>query len=224
MTISPYAKPGFYDDALSKGRHRDIVGGRWGETADIVTPLLLELGLQPTDKVLDIGAGSLRLGHRLVPMLAAGNYWATDASGALMRRGWEVELTEADRARLPVEQLVEDAAFRFPGIPDDIDFALCFAVFTRLPMNHLRRGLISVRQDFPKLRRFVFTVFLAPDAAAFAGPYRQNDGVVTHPDKAPWHMLAEDAAHLARASGFHVTQRPDRLPRGQVMFVADPAR
>ena len=224
MTISPYAKPGFYDDALSKGRHRDIVGGRWGETADIVTPLLLELGLRETDRVLDIGAGSLRLGHRLVPMLGPGNYWATDASGALMRRGWEVELTEDDRAKLPVEQLVEDAEFRFPAVPADIDFALCFAVFTHLPMNHLRRALVTVRARFPTLRRFVFTVFLAPDAAAFAGPFRQNDGVVTHPDRAPWHMLAEDALHMARASGFEVTMRPDRLPRGQVMFVADPAR
>lgn len=175
MTISPYAKPGFYDDALSKGRHRDIVGGRWGETADIVMPLL-------------------------------------------------VELTDADRAKLPLGQLVEDADFRFPGIPDDIDFALCFAVFTHLPMNHLRRGLISVQTRFPNLRRFVFTVFLAPDPAAFGGPFRQNDGVVTHPDKAPWHMLAEDALHMAHASGFHVTMRPDRLPRGQVMFVADPQR
>ena len=54
MTISPYAKPGFYDDALSKGRHRDIVGGRWGETADIMMPLLMELGLRDSDKVLDI--------------------------------------------------------------------------------------------------------------------------------------------------------------------------
>lgn len=224
MTISPYAKPGFYDDALSKGRHRDIVGGRWGETADIVMPLLVELGLRETDRVLDIGAGSLRLGHRLVPLLDAGNYWATDASGALMQRGWEVELTDADRAKLPLGQLVEDADFRFPGIPEDIDFALCFAVFTHLPMNHLRRGLISVQTRFPNLRRFVFTVFLAPDPAAFGGPFRQNDGVVTHPDKAPWHMLAEDALHMARASGFHVTMRPDRLPRGQVMFVADPQR
>ena len=206
MTISPYAKPGFYDDALSKGRHRDIVGGRWGETADIVMPLLMELGLRDSDKVLDIGAGSLRLGHRL------------------MRRGWEVELTDADRAKLPVEQLVEDAEFRFPAVPDDIDFALCFAVFTHLPMNHLRRALVTVRHRFPTLRRFVFTVFLAPDPAAFAGPFRQNDGVVTHPDRAPWHMLAEDALHLARASGFQVAMRPDRLPRGQVMFVADPAR
>lgn len=224
MTISPYALPGFYDDALAKGRHRDIVGGRWGETADIVLPLLTALDLRPTDRVLDIGAGSLRLGHRLVPMLGAGNYWATDASLPLMRRGWELELTDEDRAKLPVTQLVEDANFAFPGIPDDIDFALCFAVFTHLPMNHLRRALISVRARFPRLRRFLFTVFLAPDPAAFCKPFRQNDGVVTHPDRTPWHMLAEDAVGMAEASGFTVTVLPDRLPRGQVMFVADPAR
>lgn len=222
MIVSPYAKPGFYADALAKGRHRDIVGGRWEETGNIVLPILAELGLRDSDRFLDIGAGSLRIGRRLVPMLQAGNYWATDASGALMRRGWELELSDSERARLPVENLVEDAGFGFDGVPQDIDFALCFAVFTHLPMNHLRRALISVRARFPRLRRFAFTVFLAPDSAAFGAACRQPDGVVTHPDRAPWHMLAEDVLHLTRASGFAATLRDDMLPRGQIMVVADP--
>ena len=60
MAISPYLKLGFYEDALAKGRHRDIVGGRWDETGRIQMRMLEEVGVRPSDRFLDIGAGSLR--------------------------------------------------------------------------------------------------------------------------------------------------------------------
>lgn len=53
--VSPYLMPGFYDRALAEGRHRDIVGGRWEETGEAQMRLLLEAGLQPGHRVLDIG-------------------------------------------------------------------------------------------------------------------------------------------------------------------------
>lgn len=220
-TISPYHAPGFYDQALAKGRHRDIVGGRWNETGEIQLALLCEAGLLPHHRLLDIGAGSLRLGCRAVPYLDPGHYWATDLSADLMRRGWEAEL--ADKDRLPQSHLVQDEDFSFPGLPDDIDLAIAFAVFTHLPMNHLRRALLSVRARFPRLRQFLFTVFLAPDAGSYLGPVRQPDGVVTHALRAPYHMLAEDLGQLVAASGFRITLPPCRLPRGQVLVQASPA-
>ena len=107
--ISPYYAPGFYADALSKGRHRDIVGGRWEETGRAQMAVLLDHGLQPAHHLLDIGAGSLRLGCKAVPYLNPGHYWATDLSGDLMRRGYDIELT--DTARLAPNHLIEDADF-----------------------------------------------------------------------------------------------------------------
>ncbi|MEY4722164.1 MAG: hypothetical protein RIQ46_1889 [Pseudomonadota bacterium] len=218
--LSPYLAPGFYADALAKGRHRDIVGGRWDETGRIQMQLLRDAGLQPHHRLLDIGAGALRLGCKAVPYLDPGHYWATDASGDLLRRGHQMEL--ADPARLPAHHLIEDAAFDFPGVPDDIDYAIAFAVFTHLPMPHLRRALLQLRARFPALRQLLFTVFLAPDPQALLRPFAQPDGVVTHDTRAPWHMLAEDVLHLARASGFAAELRPERLPRGQALIIARP--
>lgn len=218
---SPYLVPGFYDRALAEGRHRDIVGGRWDETGRIVMPVLAAEGLRAGDRVLDIGAGPLRLGRHIAALVGGGAYWATDASLPLMRRGWEAELDAATRDALPPSHLVEDSRFDFPGVPEDITFALAFAVFTHLPDSALERALLSLRARFPGLRRFVFTVFLAPPGDG-GGPFRQADGVVTHPDRAPWHM-AEDRVHrLAETAGFQAIRRDHRLPRGQVMFVADP--
>ncbi len=216
--ISPYHAPDFYREALAKGRHRDIVGGRWEETGRIQMQLLRDAGLQPRHHLLDIGAGSLRLGCKAVPYLDPGHYWATDLSGALMRQGHASEL--ADPARLPPHHLIEDADFSFPGVPATITHALAFAVFTHLPMNHLRRALTQIQARFPALERLLFTVFLAPDAITALGPVKQPDGVVTHDTRAPYHMLARDVSHLLSTSGFVGAAQTQRLPRGQVLFHA----
>lgn len=215
---SPYAAPGFYETALAKGRHRDIVGGRWDETPRIVLPLLAQHGLIASDHLLDIGAGALRIGRHLAPIVAG--YWATDASRALMLKGWETELDDPTRNRLPQDHLIEDAAFTYPAIPETITFALAFAVFTHLPADDLHTALTNLRPRFPRLRRIVFTAFLAPEG--HEGPHRQTDGVVTHPDRFPWHMAKHRVTDLAASAGFTAFAHPHRLPRGQVMFIADP--
>ncbi len=218
--ISPYHAPDFFREAIAAGRHRDIVGGRWEETGLIQMQILLDQGLDPHHHLLDIGAGSLRLGCRVVPYLDKGNYWATDLSGDLMRAGHENELS--DPSRLPPHHLIEDAEFTFAGVPDTITHAIAFAVFTHLPMNHLRRALISLRAACPNLQKLLLTVFLAPEAA-YLTPFRQPDGVVTHAARAPYHMLRDDVEHLLAASGYQSDFPPTELPRGQHLIVAQPA-
>lgn len=217
---SPYLAPGFYDRALAAGKHRDIVGGRWDETAQAQMAALVAEGLRPQDRLLDIGCGALRLGHRAVAFLDPGHYWGTDASRALMLRGWEVELTPDLQARLPREQLVEDADFAFPGLPDGIDMAIAFGVFTHLPAVRLRPALTAIRLRFPGLRKILLTVFLAPEGQEAA--LRQPDGVVTHPDRPPYHRSALAVATDAEAAGLALSWRDRQLPRGQRLAVLHP--
>lgn len=213
---SPYLVPGFYDRALAQGRHRDIVGGRWDETGRLQLALLQAHGMQPHHRLLDIGAGSLRLGCKAVPYLAPGHYHATDASRALMLRGREAELADPDR--LPEGQLVEDAAFAFPGLPAHVDYLIAWGVFTHLPPDQTAQALTRIAARWPAPRVLLFTVFLAPEGQT--GPVRQPDGVVTHPDRPPWH-LTEAALHvMAEAAGLAPIRQPDRLPRGQALFRA----
>lgn len=214
---SPYLEPGFYDRALAQGRHRDIVGGRWDEIGRLQLALLQAHGLHPRHHLLDIGAGSLRLGCKAVPFLDCGHYWGTDASRALMLRGRSVELP--DPARLPEDHLVEDADFAFPGLPPHVDHLIAFGLFTHLPPGQTAQALARIATRWPAPRVFLFTVFLAPGGQENA-PLRQPDGVVTHPDRPPWHMT-ETALHaMAEAAGLAITRQPDRLPRGQVLFRA----
>lgn len=222
MTLSPYLKPGFYADALARGKHRDIVGGRWEETALHQMQVLLDEGLDPHHRLLDIGAGCLRLGHRVEPYLRPGHYWGTDASGPLMQRGWEVELTPDQQARLPRNQLIEDDDFRFPGLPPDMDFAIAWGVFTHLPADALRPALTRLHAAAPRLQKLLLTVFLAPED--HEGPFRQRDGVVTHATRPPWHRPASAVAADATATGWDLRWRDDHLPRGQALAILTPQR
>lgn len=174
---------------------------------------LLAGGMTPEDHLLDIGCGSLRLGHKAVPFLKPGHYWGTDASLALMRHGRLHELP--DPAALPEDHLVEDSSFAFPGIPDTITLAIAFGVFTHLPHSALHTALTNLRR-FPNLRATLFTAFLS-DAP---GPTRQPDGVVTHPDRPPYHVAEAQVAATIRAAGFSPTRLPTLLPRGQVLWIA----
>lgn len=218
---SPYLAPGFYDRALAAGRHRDIVGGRWDETARAQMAALVDEGLTPEDRLLDIGCGALRLGHKAVAWLAPGHYWGTDASQALMRRGYQAELTPALQARLPLAHLVEDADFAFPGIPDRIGMAIAFGVFTHLPATTLRPALLSLHRRLPHIRKVLLTVFLAPTDTP--GALRQPDGVVTHRDRPPYHRGAAEVEADAAAAGYAATWRDRQLPRGQRLCVLEPA-
>lgn len=176
---------------------------------------LLAAGMTPEDQLLDIGCGSLRLGHKAVPFLNPGHYWGTDASLALMRHGRLTELPDPEA--LPLDHLVEDATFAFPGIPDTITLAIAFGVFTHLPHADLATALTSLRR-FPNLRALLFTVFLSdsPDST------RQPDGVVTHPDRPPYHVPETRVARTIRAAGFTPARHPALLPRGQVLWTATP--
>ncbi len=174
---------------------------------------LTAAGMTPEDHLLDIGCGALRLGHKAVPFLRPGHYWGTDASLALMRHGRLTELP--DPTQLPEDHLVEDAAFAFPGIPDTITLAIAFGVFTHLPHSALQAALRNLRR-FPSLRAALFTVFLS----AAPGPTRQPDGVVTHPDRPPYHVPESQVATAIEAAGFIATRLPTLLPRGQVLWSA----
>ncbi len=174
---------------------------------------LTAAGMTPEDHLLDIGCGALRLGHKAVPFLHPGHYWGTDASLALMRHGRLTELP--DPARLPEDHLIEDATFAFPGLPDTITLAIAFGVFTHLPHADLAVALTNLRR-FPHLRATLFTVFLSDSPTST----RQPDGVVTHPDRPPYHVAETLVAATIEAAGFTPARQPMLLPRGQVLWTA----
>jgi hypothetical protein len=173
---------------------------------------LLSAGMTPQDHLLDIGCGSLRLGHKAVPYLDPGHYWGTDASLALMRHGRLTELT--DPGALPEDHLIEDTDFTYRGVPDTITLAIAFGVFTHLPAHRLPPALSNLRIRFPSLRTALVSLFLSDST----DPTRQADGVVTHSDRPPYHRSRPDVEAEARAAGFTPSWLDQVLPRGQILL------
>lgn len=219
---SPYDDKPLMEAAVKDGRHREVIGGLW----DVIGPLQLEFlkasGLQPDDRLLDIGCGSLRLGTLAVNYLEPGHYFGTDLNGNLLDAGYALEIS--DKARLPRENLVVDANFSFAGVPSDMSHAMACSVFTHLPMNHLRRCLLQVHAKFPKLTMFCFTVFLAPSGEQSLQPVQQAGGIFSHDTSDPYHYLSEEIHFLCDLCGYGSRIVNWEHPRNQMMVVAMPRR
>ncbi len=142
--ISPrYSEKEFSADEIAAGKHRSFVGGKWDSHGQRQLAFLTEHGLRPEHTFLDVGCGAFRAGRHLIDLLDAGHYYGVDANLSLLTSGYDVELTDAQRGKLPAANLRANDRF-------DADFGVAFdmaiaqSVFTHIPLNHIRLCLYRV--------------------------------------------------------------------------------
>ena len=128
-------------EAVSEGRHRELIGGLWDEMGSHQLRFLIEQGMTPQQRLLDIGCGSLRLGVRAIEYLEAEQYFGTDISAELIDAGLDRELDHSLRIKAPRSHFAVSEDFDFSFLPEPMDVAIAQSVFTHLPLNHLRRCL-----------------------------------------------------------------------------------
>jgi SAM-dependent methyltransferase len=138
-----YAELEFGDDEVAGGAHRVHVGRRWDAIGQLQLDFLRAQGLRPSDRFLDVGCGAFRAGSKLVEYLEPAHYYGIDINHDVIKAGYEHELDEAGRARLPTSNL--RATDRF-----DCDFGVTFdvaiaqSVFTHVNLNRIRLCLHRV--------------------------------------------------------------------------------
>lgn len=159
--IPDYANREFTDDEVAAGYHREFVGGKWDEHGLHQLEFLRGRGLQPQQRFVDVGAGAFRAGRHLIDFLEPGRYYAVDANVSLLETGYEVELTDEQRARLPLANVRANDRF-------DVDFGVQFdmaiaqSVFTHLSLNHLRLCLCRLGRVMRPGGTFYVTFFEQP--------------------------------------------------------------
>lgn len=189
---------GYYDlETVERGvhnnEHRQIIGGLWEEIGAHQMDFLIANGLTRSDRLLDVGCGSLRLGARAIAWLDRDRYFGTDISAALIEAGRERELDDALRAKAPAGHFAVNADFSFDFLSQPIDVAIAQSVFTHLPLNHLRRCLARLAPHMIKGGRFFVTYFDCPEDADLYAPRTQSPaGVVTHDFQDPYHYRPSD--------------------------------
>ena len=214
-----------YDDkdaiatAVRHGAHRDLIGGLWEEIGSLQLEFLKSNGLKKGSRLLDIGCGSLRLGVRAVDFLDSGHYWGTDLNESLLDAGYEKEIVPAGLTdKLPRENLVTDGDFGFPGIPQEVNFAIAQSLFTHLPLNHLRVCLTNLAEHVTGDCTFFATFFIVPEAE-LAQSFRHEPGAITsYPHRDPYHYCLADIFHAAFQTPWEVAYLGDwSHPRAQKM-------
>jgi SAM-dependent methyltransferase len=145
-------------DQVAAGDHRKYVGGGWDKLGKRQVDFLADQGLRPGHRLMDVGCGSFRAGRHFIDYLDPGNYYGVDANHSVMQAGYDVELTDQQRAKLPIENLrANDRFFVDFGVP--FDFAIAHSVFTHVSLNHIRLCLYRLNSVMAPGGSFYATFF-----------------------------------------------------------------
>ena len=167
--------------------HRDAVGGMWDEIGRLQFNFMVEMGLEPHHRLLDIGCGSLRGGVHFIEYLEPGNYYGMDKDRGLIDAGMAIELPKAGLGDKQATFSV-NSEFAFHVFKTTFDFAIAQSLFTHLPWNSIVTCLYRVRNVLVPDGRLYATFFTITEYIEdWSKPVMHPGGIVTHPDKDPYH-------------------------------------
>jgi len=173
---------------VQQGQHREVIGGLWEEVGRLQRDFLVKQGLKPHHRLVDIGCGSLRGGVKFVAYLDANRYYGIDLSGDLLKAGYAQEIVPAGLdAKLPRDNLSVSDSFDIGGFGVQFDMGIAQSVFSHLPMPYLVDCLARIAPHFVPGGIFFVTCFLVPDGKFGQQVKQGKGGVVTFPDKDPYH-------------------------------------
>lgn len=133
-------------DIATKGAEAAVGSGsheQWLRLGELQFNYLVGHGLQPADRMLEIGCGNLRAGWRFIEYLDAGNYYGIDISPDILVAAQETLVVHNLQAALPHLTPVRDLRFSF--LPDG-HFTVVHAhsVFSHSPIEVIEECLAHV--------------------------------------------------------------------------------
>ena len=145
--------------------HRKYVGGldaeMWYGIGKRQYHFLINEGLTPEHKFLDIACGSLRLGQYLIPFLNKDNYFGVEGENYLVNEGLKHEIY-FDVVLRKNPNFAFNYNFDF-SFADEIDVAWAQSLFTHLTIEDIGLCLTSVKKVLKDDGRFYFTFFEGPE-------------------------------------------------------------
>ncbi len=106
---------------------------------DLISEFLVEEGLRPEHKLLDVGCGALSQGVPLINYLDTGNYVGLDPNGWLI----EAALQEKPRLLGKEPSWSHDTEFRASGGP--FDYVVAHSVLSHVAHWQLEQALLNIR-------------------------------------------------------------------------------
>jgi SAM-dependent methyltransferase len=115
----------------------------WIKVGQLQFDYLIGHGLQPGDRMLEIGCGDLRAGRLFIAYLNPGNYYGIDISPDILLAAQETIARDDLQGKLPHLELVDDLKFRF--LPaDQFTVVHAHSVFSHSPIEVIDECLANV--------------------------------------------------------------------------------
>jgi len=182
VVLPDYTGHTFSDKQISSGSHRSFVsgtGGSWEEDGRAQLTFLQQQRLRPHHTMLDIGCGALRAGRHFVDYLDAGNYYGIDANQQLIQIGYDQELNDEQRAKLPAEHLRANDRFN-SDFGATFDMAIAQSVFTHVSLNHMRLCMYRLAKVMAPGGTFFASYFEVPSDKPIDYHYKKWEGGRTY--------------------------------------------
>ncbi len=189
---------------LTAESHRLELDGDWNDLGQLQVGYLKAVGLEPGDRLLDIGCGPLRAGIPLIGYLDAGNYYGLEANVDKLSAGLEIELPVSGVShKLPPDnvRLAED--FDATGFGVNFDMVLAHSLFQHLTLNEIRLCLYETARVTSLGSRFYASIFEA-SKIAMPADIVANDAHATSFSSAPYHYRIADLEYAAEGLGWKV--------------------
>jgi len=97
-------------------------------------------GLTPSSKVLDVGCGCLRIGHRLIEHLEPGGYCGIEPDARMLEAGIR-HLLDEDVVETRAPRFDHDPDFDFTVFGERFDFLLARSIWTHASKDQIRKML-----------------------------------------------------------------------------------
>ncbi|WP_159940644.1 MULTISPECIES: class I SAM-dependent methyltransferase [unclassified Nocardiopsis] len=176
---------------------------RWLALGQMQFDYLLQHGLRPEHRLLDIGCGNLRAGWRLIDYLDPGGYYGIDISPDILIAAKSVLVERGLQDKLPHLALTRDLTFSF--LPEGhFDVVHAHSVFSHSPLEVIDECLAHVER------------ILAP-GGFFDFTYDRTEGAEHHVLREDFYYRTRTLVGLARRHGLAARFMEDweELPHGQ---------
>lgn len=172
---------------------------RWLALGQLQFDYLIEHGLEPQHRMLEIGCGNLRAGWRFIDHLDAGNYYGIDASPDILFAAQRTLIAQGLEEKLPHLTPVQDLTFAFlPAGRFDVVHA--HSVFSHTPLE-------IIDECFAHVGRV-----MAPDAF-FDLTFNATSGREHHVVREDFYYRPQTLIRLAERHGFSAELMEDWSPR-----------